>query len=569
MFNPIVIEAALGKRVSDLLLTNCRIIDVFSSSILEGDIAIYSSFIVGINDDLSAKEKLDLKGAYVSPGFIDSHVHIESSLLPPPEYAYIVAPKGTTSVIADPHEIANVLGYEGIKFMISSSKDIPINVFFMMSSCVPATNLDTSGASIYASDMYQFKKEDTVKGLAEVMDFHSVINKVPQLMDKIALFSDMTIDGHAPQLQGKELSAYISAGIGSDHECTSFKEAKEKLSKGMYIMIREGSTARDLESLFPIISEKTRHRLLLCTDDKDPDDLYYEGHIDFILRKLIKRGVDPLIAIQMATLNPAVYFDLKRYGAIAPGFYADLVVFNDLQDIRAEIVFKKGELVAREGKLLVEKKPLVYQLKDTVNIKRLSEDDFKIPDRNKKVRIIKALENSLITQKLIDYVPVRNGYLESDTEKDYLKIFVIERHYGSGNIGKGFINGLGLRKGAIGSTISHDSHNMIIVGVDDISIFKAAKHLNKVGGGLVITEGNKIIEDLPLPIAGLMSDKDVMFVLEKLKKYQSIFKSLKTRLGNPFMALSFLALCVIPSLKITDQGLIDVDNFKKLSLYVD
>lgn len=564
-----IIDASLGRIECDLVLKNAKIIDVFSSRIIEGEIAIYDGIIVGVNDSLKGKKYIDLQGKYVAPGFFDSHVHIESSMLTPREYANVVIPHGTTSVVTDPHEIANVLGYDGIKFMLNDSENIPLNVYFMISSCVPATNLDTSGASLFASDMYQFKKFDRVKGLAEVMNFPGVINKDPQVMDKLALFSDMVIDGHAPMVRGKELSAYILAGISSDHECTTLEEAEEKLTKGMYIMIREGSTAKDLNALYPIIKDKNKNRLMVCTDDKHPNELKEQGHINYILKRLVEKGVDPITAIQLATINPATYFRIKRAGAIAPGYFGDLVVLNDLNRFGVDKVFIKGELIAENGDMVEKIERSKIQIRDTVNIKWLEEKDFKIKDIGKKVKIIKANKGSLITEQLVDYVKSENGFLESDIEKDYLKIFVIERHFGSGNIGKGFIHGIGLKKGAIGSTISHDSHNLIIVGVDDKSIFKAAKHLNKVGGGIVITEGDKVIVDLPLPIGGLMSDKDVDFVNNRLKKVEELFKKLNTKVVNPLMTLSFLALPVIPYLKITDKGLVDVEKFNYVSLYED
>lgn len=564
-----IIDASLGKIECDLILKNAKIIDVFSSRIIEGEIAIYDGIIVGVNDSLEGKEVIDLDGKYISPGFFDSHVHIESSMLTPSEYANVVIPHGTTSVVVDPHEIANVLGYDGIKFMLNDSENIPLNVYFMISSCVPATNLDTSGASLFASDMYQFKKFDRVKGLAEVMNYPGVINKDPQLMDKIALFSDMVIDGHAPMVRGKGLSAYILAGISSDHECTILEEAEEKLSKGMYIMIREGSTAKDLNALYPIISDKTKSRLMVCTDDKHPDELKEQGHINYILKKLVRKGVEPITAIQLATINPATYFRIKREGAIAPGYFADIVVLDNLDNFIVDRVFIKGILIAENGRMIEKIERSRIQIRDTVNIKWLEEKDFKIKDTGKKVRIIKANKGSLITEQIIDNVKSKNGFLESDIERDYLKIFVIERHFGSGNIGKGFINGLGLKRGAIGSTISHDSHNMIIVGVDDQSIFKAAKYLNKVGGGIVITDRDKIVAELPLPVGGLMSDRDVDFVSERLKKFEKEFIKLKTNVVNPLMTLSFVALPVIPHLKITDKGLVDVNKFDYVSLYVD
>jgi adenine deaminase len=573
MMDKDLIDAASGALPCDLNLVNCSIVDLLRGEIRRNaTISIRHGFIVGIDDGLRAERTLDLKGLYVSPGLVDSHVHIESSFLTPPEYARIVVPRGTTTVVADPHEIANVLGYDGMRFMLAASEGLPLNVYFMIPSCVPATEFDTAGASLFASDMYPFLREPRVLGLGEVMNYPGVLFKDQKLLDKIALFRDAgkAVDGHAPGLSGKDLSAYIAAGIGSDHECTRPEEALEKLAKGMYIMLREGSTAKDLRKLMPAVNSRNASRFLICSDDRHPNDLMDEGHMDHALRLLLSSGLDPLDAFRIACANPARWFGIHDLGAIAPGYRADLVAFESLERFEARLVFKDGALVAEDGRLTKEPPASRPPLRDSVNIKWLTEDDFRIEaEEGRRIRVIEAFPESIITGERILAPKVEEGLCVSDVERDIVKIFVIERHTGSGNIGKGFITGLGLKRGAIGGTISHDSHNMIIAGVDDDSIFKAAKHLNKLKGGLVFAVGNDILLDLPLPVAGLMSDRDAAYVVERLREFEDLF--IKEGLANPspLMTLSFMALPVIPKLKITDRGLVDVERFSPVELFVD
>jgi Adenine deaminase len=446
---------------------------------------------------------------FLAPGLIDAHVHIESSLLTPAEYARVVVPRGTTTVIADPHEIANVMGYDGMRYMLNVSQNIPLDVYFMVPSCVPATDFDTAGAALYASDMHQFLQDPRVLGLGEVMNYPGVLAQDPQLMDKIALFrsSGRPIDGHSPGLRGANLSAYVAAGIGSDHECTTPEEALEKVAKGMYIMLREGSTAKDLRVLLPALRRENAARFMLCSDDRHCNDLRDEGHMDFSLRLMLEAGIDPIDAIRVASSNAARWFGIPGQGAIAPGYKADFIAFPSFKHFETRVVIKKGSIVARNGALIQDFPTAPTAIRDSVNIKWLTKEDFAIPDKGRPVRVIEVHRESLLTGHGIAQIPAEDGFLVSDLKHDILKIFVIERHTGSGNIGKGFVQGLGLTRGAIGSTISHDSHNMIIAGVDDVSIFKAARHLNKIRGGLVYAVGDTILLDLPLPVAGLMSDK--------------------------------------------------------------
>jgi adenine deaminase len=571
-FSKDLIDAGKGAVPCDLNLANCSLVDILGGEIRKGTtISIRKGAIAGVDDGLRAERVIDMKGMYLAPGLIDSHVHIESSMLTPPEYARVVAPRGTTAVVADPHEIANVLGYEGMRYMLASSESLPIDVYFMVPSCVPATDFDTAGATLYASDMYPFLREPRVLGLGEVMSYPGVLYKDQKLLDKIALFRDAgkPVDGHAPGLTGGPLSAYIAAGIGSDHECTTPAEALEKVSKGMYVMLREGSTARDLKNLIPAIKPSTASRFLICSDDRHPNDLVDEGHMDHALRLLISGGVDPIDAFRIACFNPSLWFGLKSSGAIAPGYKADLVAFDSLEDFSARMVFKDGVLIAEEGRLLVEPAGTRPPARDSVNIKWLTADDFRIPAEGRRIRVIEARPLSIVTGERIEEPKVEEGLCVADIERDLLKIFVIERHTGSGSIGKGFISGLGLKRGAMGLTVSHDSHNMIIAGVDDRSIFKAARHLNKMKGGMVFAVGDEVLLDLPLPVAGLMSDESASVVAQRLRAFEELFAREGLSNKTPLMTLSFMALPVIPKLKITDKGLVDVERFVPVGLFAD
>ncbi len=570
--NKDLIDAGRGAVPCDLNLANCSLVDLLRGEIRKGvTVSIRKGIVAGVDDGLRAERVLDLKGRYLAPGLVDSHVHIESSLLAPPEYARIVAPRGTTAVIPDPHEIANVMGYDGMRYMLAASEGLPVDVYLMVPSCVPATDFDTAGAALYASDMHPFLREPRVLGLGEVMNYPGVLYKDQKLLDKIALFRDAAkpVDGHAPGLSGGQLSAYIAAGIGSDHECTGPEEALEKLSKGMYVMLREGSTARDLRNLIPAVRPSTASRFLLCSDDRHPNDLVDEGHMDHALRLLLAGGVDPIDAFRIACLNPSLWFGLKASGAVAPGYKADFVVFDSLEDFRARMVFKDGVLIAEDGRLLIEPPAARPPARDSVNIKWLTEEDFRIPAAGSRIRVIEARPGSIITGERIVAPKVEDGLCVADVSRDLLKIFVIERHSGSGNIGKGFITGFGLSRGAIGLTISHDSHNMIIAGVDDRSIFRAAKHLNKMKGGMVFAVGDEIVLDLSLPIAGLMSDQGAGIVVERLRAFEEVFTREGLSNRTPLMTLSFMALPVIPKLKITDKGLVDVERFTPVGLFAD
>lgn len=565
-----IIEVARGEKEADLLLKNGKIINVFSGEIYSMDVAIYKGMIVGLGEGYHAKNEIDISNQYLSPGFIDGHIHLESSMVKVSEFARTVVPLGTTSVVIDPHEIANVFGLEGIRYMLKSSKYNPLNIFMMLPSCVPASSFGTSGANLNITDLYHLFEEKWVLGLGEMMNFQGVLNKVPEVLDKIAIASNKCIDGHAPNLSGKDLCAYISTKIRSDHECTTVEEAREKLRLGMYIMLREGSVTRNLLDLLPLINSENSRRCFFCCDDRHPKDLIEEGHINYIIKTAIKEGIPPITAIRMATLNTAEYFRLRNLGAIAPGYSADLVVFDNFQNFKILKVFKDGKLVAENGKLLdLNPKPLNVPIRSSVNIKWLKLEDFSIPDKKRKCRIIKIIPGQVITEKVIERPKTKDGLVIADIEKDILKVAVIERHHASEKVNVGLVKGTGLKKGAVGSSVAHDCHNIIIVGTNEKDMLNVGAAIAKMGGGLAISVDEKIINSLPLPIAGLMSDKTLPEVKENLDSIYKTAQELGITVDDPFMAIAFLSLEVIPHLKITNLGLIDVDQSKIVDLFVE
>ncbi len=564
-----IIDVARRKKPADILIKNANIINVFNESIEKGNIAISDGVIAGIGSYEEATTIYDLEGRYVAPGFIDSHMHIESTMLIPTEFAKAVIPLGTTTAIVDPHEIANVAGIPGIQFMINSSKDLPIDIYFMLSSCVPATNLETSGATLYAEDLAILKGKDRILGLAEMMNYPGVINKDYEVLQKILLFQDGLIDGHAPTLSGYNLNAYLSSGVLADHECTTKEEALEKLARGMWIMIREGSVTRDALNLLPIISNETKHRILLCTDDKHPEDLISEGHINFAINLLVKNGIPLPQAVRFATLNPSLFFGFRRLGGIAPGFTADLVVFKDLQKI--ELVFKKGKLVAKDGNPLfkVDEPRHDSAVKNTINLKTATFEQLKVEGKNKKIRVIGIKPDSIVTDELIYEPKIENGLVVSDTERDIVKIAVFERHKATGKVSVAFLKGLGLKHGAFATSIAHDSHNIIVAGVNDKDMLLAVSELESIGGGITLAKDGQVLDYIALPYGGLMTN---MSVHEVAKKITELHRIAHSELGithpDPFMALAFMSLAVIPKLKITDSGLVDVEKFTFVDLFV-
>lgn len=563
------IAAVRGDTPADLLLKNGRVINVFTGEILNSEIAVLQGEILGYGG-WPARREVDLKGRYVAPGFIDAHVHIESSMAAPPEFVRSVLPSGTTAVIADPHEIANVLGIDGVRYMIRSADGLPLHIFYCLPSCVPATEMETSGAQLTAGDLAKLVREDRIVALGEMMNFPGVVHGDAEVYRKIALAhaSGLVVDGHCPGLSGRELAVYVSAGIGSDHECTRPEEALEKLRAGMRVMIREGTGAKNLEALLPVVDEHTIHRTMWCTDDRHPHDLISGGHIDAMVRKAIRKGLDPVRAIQMATICPADHFGLKSIGAIAPGRFADMVVFSDLKALRIEQVFHKGTLVAENGMMReIPAFPDALPLASTMKI-NLSRVDFRVPAAGERLRVIGLVPGQIMTKSLMAPVCRKDGFAVSDLERDILKIAVVDRHSGTGRTGVGFVTGFGLKQGALASSVAHDSHNIITVGVNDDAMKAAVRAVVEMGGGLAVSGGDRLLETLPLPIAGLMSPDPVVRIAAGLDRLKKAAEGLGAVVPDPFMALSFLALPVIPELKLTDRGLVDVQSFQVVSLFV-
>ncbi len=562
------IRVASGDGMADLLIKNGRVVDVFSGEIEKRDVAVFGGVIVGFGD-YRAREIIDVKGDFLCPGLIDGHVHIESSMVTIPEFARSVLPNGTTSVVIDPHEIANVLGQEGIRFMAESTKGIPLNVFIMVPSCVPATHMETSGATLKAADLKPLLKEPWAIGLAEMMNFPGVIFRDPEVLRKIEMAEGKRIDGHAPMLSGKGLYAYLTAGIRSDHECTTPKEAKEKLKNGMRIMIREGTTARNLRSLIPLVHPKNSRCFLFVTDDRHPKELLEEGHIDFMVRQAVRWGLDPILAIQMATLNAAEYFRLDDLGAIAPGYRADIISFDHLGRFQIKRVFKDGKLVAENGSMLsrpVQRKKGPKHL-GSFRVKPFKKDALLLRSDQSLAKVIQLIPDQIVTKKAMQRALLKDGVAHPNVKDDILKIAVVERHKATGNIGIGFVQGFGLKKGAIGSSVAHDSHNIVLVGTNDADMLKAVEVLQTMKGGLAAVSDGKVLASLPLPIAGLMSEASVGEVNIQLEAVQRAAKNMGCKIPDPFMTLSFLSLPVIPELKLTDKGLVDVNQFKFVPLF--
>ncbi len=564
-----IIKAAKGEIKSDLVIKNAQVINVHTEEIYKADIAIKDGIIAGIGANYNGEKEIDAKGRYISPSFIDGHVHIESSMLLPSEFAKMVVPAGTTTIIADPHEISNVIGLHGISFMREASKDLPLDVYMMLPSCVPASPYETSGFELNSYDLSLLIDSPWVLGVAEMMNFTGVINQNKEVISKIklALEKNKRIDGHAPFLTGKDLCAYVSSGVTSDHECTTEAEAIEKLRNGMYLMIREGSAARDLEALIPVLKKYPSRKCIFVTDDRYPSAL--KEHINMMVRKAVEKGIPPIRAIQTASINTAEYFGLKNLGAAAPGYKADLIMLENLKDFNPVMVIKNGIITAENSKLTVDiQKKSLSSLRGTVNIRWIEKEDLKIKAESKRVRAIEVSDGQLVTKCINAEINVQNGYAESKIEDDILKILVIERHKASGNIGKGFVKGFGLKSGAIASTVAHDSHNMIVIGTNDDDMFKAIKELVKSQGGKVIVQNGDVKAKLELPIAGLMSEESVETVIKKCDELKRGEKQIGCKLKEPFMTMSFLSLSVIPDIKLTDKGLMDVVNNKFTDLFI-
>ncbi|MGC9194312.1 MAG: adenine deaminase [Syntrophobacteraceae bacterium] len=564
-----LIEVAAGRRPADLCIKGCRLVNVFNGEIEQADLAVYDGLIAGIGR-YQADRTLEGDAMFVSPGFIDGHIHIESSLLSPAHFCAAVLPWGTSAVVADPHEIANVLGLAGIRYFLRCGQNLPLDIFINLPSCVPASPLETSGANLRGADLLSLLPEENMPGLGEMMNFPGVIGTNPEVLDKLLLFQEWVIDGHCPGVSGRDLNAYIAAGIGSDHECTTAAEAAEKLSRGMTVMLRQGSQSKDLGKLIGVVNDSTWHRCMFVTDDIHPDDLVGKGHMNAIINEAMALGIAPARAIAMASLNPAGYFRLQRRGALAPGYIADFSLSPTLNPWNPVRVFKNGVEVAREGHLLAD--PGAWSVpappQHPMNIGSLDLKHLLVPAMGKRLRVIEVLESTLFTPKLVMDAKIENGCAVSDIERDLLKAVVYNRYIPDARPVVGFIHGMGLKKGAIATSVAHDSHNVIAVGVSDGDILAAVRALKESRGAMAAVSQD-CVEILPLPVAGLMSELGAPEVSAKLKILKACARQWGAKLDNPFMALSFLSLSVIPELKLTDKGLVDVLKFCHVSLFED
>ena len=562
------IDAAVGRKKAETVLKNGRFVNVFTGEICEGDIAVEGGKIVGFGK-YAGETEYDIAGKIAVPGLIDAHVHIESSQLSPEEFARLVLPRGTTTAIADPHEITNVCGIAGAKYIADASKNTPLEVKVMLPSCVPATAFETSGATLTGADTEKYIGADFIHGLGEFMNYPGVLYKDSEVMKKLAAArkAGKVIDGHAPATSGLGLNAYIAAGISTDHECTSPEEALEKVSKGMYVHLREGSATRNVAANCGAGNAADLRRLLLCTDDRHAADLKAKGHLDNALRVAVAAGMNPVWAIIAATLNSAECYRLYGKGAIAPGYDADIAVFDDLKNFNCAMVFKGGRLVAKEGKALFKtgEKYLPAEVKNTVHVGNVAPDDFKIKLKGRRANVIRLLKDNVVTEKVVREVESENGDVKL-CGTDLLKLAVVERHHGTGNIGLGLLEGYGLKNGAIALTIAHDSHNIIVLGDNNADMAAAVAELKRIGGGMAIAEGGKA-QSLSLDIAGLMSSLPAEeYIAQSEKLLEKAYSMGVSRDVEAFMSLSFLALLVIPSLKLSDRGLFDADKFELCSI---
>lgn len=567
------ISVASGKEPADTIIKNGRIIDVFNGEIIDGDVAIVDGYFAGIGE-YEGKHIIDANGRYVVPAFIDGHVHIESSLVTPSEFAKVLLLHGVTTVIADPHEIGNVLGTAGIQYMLDSSENLPFDFYIMLPSCVPATSFENSGAILKAENLKPFYQHPRVLGLAEVMNFPAVLHTEDDMLNKISDAKQFgkKVDGHAAGLSGSDLNVYMAAGIRTDHESTTAAEAKERLKSGMYLMIREGTVAKDLKKLIPVVNEYNSRRCLFVTDDKHLDDLVLEGSIDYNVRLAIEEGLSPITAIQMATINAAECFGLEDKGAIAAGYKADFSIVDDLETVRITHVYKDGIAVVLDGKLIVDcSNNEVDCLRKSVHFDNITEQHLNINLSSKKANIIEIIPNSLITRHIVEDVNIcSQGFFQPSIHADQLKLAVIERHHMTKQTGLGIVKGLGIKYGAIATTIAHDSHNLIIAGTNDEDMVLAANRIKEMQGGMVVIKEGEILASLELPIAGLISNLPYQEVYSILKELHLALKKLgASKQFNPFLTLSFLALPVIPELKLTDKGLFKVSTFEHINISFD
>ncbi len=564
---PQKLSIARGEQPAELLFKNAKLVNVLSGEIHPANVAVDDGRVVGIGD-YKARKVIDLRGAYLAPSLIDGHFHIESSMLTAPEFARAVTPHGTGAVVIDPHEYANVLGLDGIRYVLESSKNLPVDFFIMLPSCVPATPLETAGARITADDLRLMIGDERVAGVAELMNFPGVYLGAKSELAKIEAGKGKCIDGHAPGLRGKNLNAYVLAGVRSDHESVEVPEAREKLRLGMHILLREGSTERNLAHLLPLVNAHNAVNCSFATDDKLAGDLVNEGHIDHCIRKCIKFGLSPITALQIATINTARHYRLQNLGAVAPRFWADFVVFDNLKKFQVRQTYKKGVLVAEDGKYLAHTSTRVSLPRSTMNLRYNPRDLVVAATRGKKIRVIEIVPHQIVTREAIVTPKVEDGEIVADTERDILKLVVVERHRATGNVGVGFVRGFKLKQGAIGSTVAHDAHNVVVAGTNDADILRVIEELSRLQGGQVAVVNGRLKAELGLPVAGLVSDRPLPEVTKRIDSLNAAAHAMGCNLDAPFMTLSFLSLSPIPQLKLTDQGLIDAAHLRKTTLFV-
>lgn len=558
-----LIRVARGQAPADLVLANGRIVNTFNGAVEEGNVAVYRGRIAGIGGYTEAAQTIDLAGRYVAPGLINGHTHVESSMLHITQYARAVVPRGTAAVVTDLHEITNVCGLAGARQVLRIAEGLPLRVLFMVPSCVPATRLESSGARVTAGDVQCALEWKASIGLGEVMDFPAVLQGHSGMLLKMAMARGRAIDGHAVGLRGRALNAYLVGGIASDHECTTLDEAQEKLARGMWIMIREGSSEKNLADLLPLVTDRSFHRCLLVVDDRNCGDLLRDGDIDAVVRKAISLGLDPVRAIQMATINPAQYFRLDGLGAVAPGYHADLMVFSSLGELDVSMVFHGGRLVSRDGQALFSVPGNGGdRLTGTVRVGPFSPAALRIPAERSRLPVIEVVPGQIATMKCTVRPRVKGGAVVSDVSRDLLKLAVVERHSASGRVAAALVKGFGLTRGALASSIAHDAHNILAVGVEDGDLYAAVREIERLQGGLVAVAGGRVLASLPLPVAGLLSDQPLEAVVEGLAGVEAAATALGCTLDSPFSTLSFLALPVIPRVRLTDLGLVDVDRFE-------
>jgi adenine deaminase len=561
------LSIARGERPAERLFKNANLVNVLSGEIYRTHVAVDDGRVVGLGD-YKAKRIIDLKGAYLAPSLIDGHFHVESSMLTTREFARAVVPHGTGVVVIDPHEYANVLGLDGIRYVLESSKNLPVDFFIMLPSCVPATTFETGGARLTAEDLKRMIGDERIAGVAELMNYPGVYLGVESELAKIEAGKGKNIDGHAPGLRGRNLNAYVLAGIQSDHESTELAEAKEKLRLGMHILLREGSTERNLATLVPLINSHNAMNCSFATDDKLAGDLVSEGHIDHCVRKAIRMGLPPMSALQIATISTARHYRLRNFGAIAPRYWADFIVFDNFKNPVVRQTYKKGILVAEEGKYLAPQPALVPRPRSTMNLRYKAPDDFKVRiNRAAKIRVIEVVPNQIVTRHVIATPRTEGGQVVPDIERDLLKLVVVERHHATGNVGVGFVRGFKLKAGALGSTVAHDAHNVVVVGTSDDDIARAIDELVKMQGGQVAVSNGKVRAELALPIAGLVSDRPLQEVIDRIADLNTAARAMGCKLEAPFMTLSFLSLSPIPELRLTDQGLIDAVKMRPTTLF--